>query len=144
MFNYHLNLSKNKQFFFFYILKNYKYIQICRYNELDSSVLTNLKLELKKDQIFIHRLKQTIINSHFNWLTGQNSLFLIYSNNNSSLDLFFKLKKFNIQTLYLQINSQKILSNLKLNKILKNTKNFNSILLKNHYLLVNYLLNWRV
>ena len=144
MFNYHSNLYKNKQKLFFHIFKNYKYIQICRYNELDPLALANFKLDLKKDQIYIHRLKQTVINSQFKWLKAQNSLFLIYSNNKTSLDLFFKLKKYDTQTLYLQFDSQKIISNLKLQKNLKNLNKFNPILLKNHYLIVNYLLNWRI
>lgn len=144
MFNYHSSLYKTKQKFFFHILETYKYVYICRYNELDSSALMDLKLELKKDQIFLYRLKQTVANSRFSWLKAQNSLILIYSNNKTALDLFLKLKNKTIQPLYLQYNFKKIISNLKLKKNLINLNNFNSILLKNHYLLINILLARRV
>jgi len=120
MYNYKKKLKIQKKKNFQEIKSVYNYLFFCRYYDLKSNEIINLKIFLKNQQIQFKTIKQNLLNENYN-INGQGSLLIIFFNeydNLRVLENFFK-NTIKIEPLFLLHNDFKI-SILKLKKIYKN------------------------
>lgn len=120
MHNYQKKLKNQKYKNFQQLKSDYNYLMFCRYYDLTSQEIINLKIFLNNKQIKFKIIKQNLLNKDYN-IKGQGSLFTIYFNNFEDLILLSGFLKTNtkIEPLFLCYKNQ-ITAVIKLNKILNN------------------------
>lgn len=114
LYNYQFNLKNFKLNNIIKIINNNKYILICRYSDLKSLEIIDLKILLKNNKIGFYSIKQ---NSFKKKKLKQGPIYLFYFNELNKLNIIFNIS--NIQILYLLKNKFLKFSNLKLNKLIK-------------------------
>lgn len=80
-----------------YIQKNFKYLFIIRFYNLNSKQINFLNKKLKLYNIYIYILKKSLFNSKL--FNNQNSLMYLYTNLISFSIIFSLMKKFNLHLL---------------------------------------------
>ena len=119
MHNYKKKLKIQKHKSFKQIESEYNYLFFCRYYDLKSNEIINLKIFLKNQKIKFKTIKQNLLNETYG-INGQGSLLIIFFDdfiNLNILENFFKSTK-KIEPLYLLHDGFKV-SVLKLKKIHK-------------------------
>jgi len=112
------------------IKQNYKYIYIFRYYDMNINEIILIKKKLKKLNYKSLILKQNLITKYFPNIKSQNSLLIIYGNddNLNIIKNFLNFKK--LELIYLIVDNN-IYSNLKIKKILLNNNiTLNSLIIK--------------
>lgn len=94
----------------------YKYIYFFRYSDLNINEIIYLKKKIKKLNYKSLILNQNLTTQIFLKLKGQNSLLIIYGNND--LNLIKNLNNFKKLNLIFLINQNNIFSSLKIKRIL--------------------------
>ena len=116
----------------------YKYIYFFRYSDLNINEIIYLKKKIKKLNYKSLILNQNLTTQIFLKLKGQNSLLIIYGNND--LNLIKNLNNFKKLNLIFLINQNNIFSSLKINKILnQNCLPLNNLIVRPFLNFIYYL-----
>ena len=118
----------------------YKYIYFFRYSDLNINEIIYLKKKIKKLNYKSLILNQNLTTQIFVKLKGQNSLLIIYGNND--LNLIKNLNNFKKLNLIFLINQNKIFSSLKIKQILnQNYLPLNNLIVQPFLNFIYYLRN---
>ncbi len=112
------------------IKQNYKYIYIFRYYDMNINEIILIKKKIKKLNYKSLILKQNLITKYFPNIKSQNSVLIIYGNDDylNLINDFLIFKK--IELIYLKIENN-IYSNLKIKRLISNnTIPLNSLIIK--------------